>query len=60
MLSASLPQQSTAKRNYKAANINDFEEVLCHVSWDVTDFENDDIELNGRIYFSHLWIMYFH
>ena len=48
ILSASIPQHSTTKRvlyNYKAANIDDFKEVLFHVSWDVVDFENDNIEI---------------
>jgi len=49
MLSATIPQQSTTKRvlyNYKSANIDDFKEVLSRVSWDIIDFDNDDIELS--------------
>ena len=48
MLSASIPHQSTIKRvlyNYKAANIDDFKEVLSRVSWEFIDFKNGDIEL---------------
>ena len=48
ILSASIPQHSTTKcvlYNYKAANIDEFKEVLSHVSWDVFDFENDNIEI---------------
>ena len=67
MLSTSLPQQSTAKcmsYYYKAANINNFKEVLYCVSWDVIDFENDDIEL-GCIHSldwttgpTHFWVLH--
>ena len=42
-------KHSTTKRvlyNYKAANMDDFREVLSHISWDVIDFGNDDIELS--------------
>ena len=31
--------------NYKAANVDDLKEVLSHVSWNVINFDPDDIEL---------------
>ena len=48
-LSLHKPKHFTTKRvlyNYKAANIDDFGEVLSHISWDVIEFDNDDIELS--------------
>ena len=48
-LSLHKPKHSTTKFllcSYKAANIDDFREVFSHISWDVIDFDNDDIELS--------------
>ena len=48
-LLVSLPKQSATHRrlyNYKAINVNELNEVLFHVPWNVIDYHHDDIELS--------------
>ena len=43
-----ISKQSAVKRmlyNYNTTNLNDLKEVFPRVSWDIVDFDADDIEL---------------